>query len=329
MKIRHSIVGLLLGVTALVGAGCGQTLTPGLPATQYYNDIISRTNTLNDYISEMQESVANAKDQPNDTKKTHYSGRDHINGSMTATARSMTLDREGKVELDEETKNQIDDLLRRYYDKTDQTGATFEKLGDYVESEAYKDDNGKQFTTLEKDLQTQLDELVLLQTELGDLVKEKQDGVDLGLDENSTDPVEVGSLATDTLTTDAENAQQAALDWLDEYVETGKAGSTDDMTTAFDTLKADYDKYKPKAEAAGVSTLSFSGSSFDTYMTHLNDYINAYEVALRDIENGDLEGIEENIGDDSPIANGLAYAYNSEIVDTHNRLISSLQSDSR
>lgn len=329
MKIRHAIVGLLLGLTALVGAGCGETITPGVPATQYYNDIISQTNILNDQISQMQDSAANAKDQTNDIKKVHYSGRDHLNGSMTSSARALTVDREGKVEVDDATKNQVNDLLRKYYDKTDEAGATFAKLGDYTESEGYKDDNGEQFKTLEKDLQTQLDELLVIETELSDLVKTKQGEIDLGIDENSTDPVEIASLTTDTLTTDAENAQEAALNWLDEYVETGKAGSTDDMKAAFDTLKADYDSYKSKSDAAGVNTLTSSGSSFETYMNNINDYINAYEVALRDIESGDLEGIEANIGDDSPVSAGLAYLYNSKIVDSHNGLINLIQLDSR
>lgn len=332
MKIKHSIIGVMLGFSALLGAGCGESITPGVSATQYYNDIISQTNTIQRYISDMENSLTNAKDQTNELKKSYYSGRDHINGSMTASARTLTVDRTDKIDIDEETKKQVDDLLRTYYDKTDQTGATFEKLGNYAESEGYKDDNGEQFKTFEKELQTQLDELLVIQSELGDLMKEKQEGIDLGIDENSTDPVEIGILTTDTLTTDTENAQKAALDWLDEYVASGKAGSTDEMRSAFDTLKANYDNYKTKSEGAGVNTLQFSGSSFTTYMVNINDYINSYEVVLRNIENGDFEGIEVSIGDASLINAGnknLAYIYNEKIVSMHNSLINSFQTDSR
>jgi hypothetical protein len=328
-SLRKSLFASAAAVLVLVGAGCGSlSAFGGVTETQYYNDLISQTNSLNSQIGIMADAYAAVQDGSNADKASRYSGS-AMNDTMADTARSVTIDREASVDIDEGVRAEVDALAAQYFDLTNQAGGVMAQLADYSESESYKDDKGKQFKQMEKELKTALEELEPVQQELADLIEEKQDGIDLGIEEGSTDPLDVATLATDTLSSDAEDAQDAALAWLDAYLDSGTAGSTDDMQVAFDTLSQDYTTYEQRAKDAGVSNLTFSGSRFESYMGSMNDYINEYEATIRRINNGELEGIESNIGDDSIIEDGLASQYNNSIVRDHNSIINSLQSDAR
>lgn len=327
MSLQRTVLGLAACLLMLLGAGCG-AYTGAISETQYYNDLITQTNSLNSRIDLMNDAQAKAKDASNKEKAVQYGAYD-TSSTMANDARSLTIDREASVDIDEGTRSQVDSLAAQYFDLTNIAGGIFAELADYSDGEGYKDDKGKQFAQLEKELKVALDELEPVRQELSNVIEEKQDGIDLGVDESSTDPVDVATLATDTLSSDAEDAQDAAIVWLEEYLSTGKSGKTDDMQSALDTLVADYETYRGRAAEAGVAELTFSGSSFERYMEAINDYTNEYEATVRRINTGELEGIEENIGDDSIIANGLAHLYNNEIVSNHNMIVSSLQSDAR
>lgn len=334
MKRHQFLFGGAIFVTVLsVGAGCTnltnltnniQEATQDVAAgkmseTEYYNLVIQHMNTIADNVQIMDERALGAMEAEGaENKAVQYYKYDYLSGTMTDDARKALLEASISMENADAQKN-IEGKVDPYFTKVNEAGALYDQLAEYAEREQYKDDAGAKFTELEPQLKTKLEEIIPLQTDIFDTVEEYQNGVDLNIDENTSDPLEVIVLTQETLSDDVEAAHELYLTWADAYI-AGTTNEAGEMQAAFDTLSADYDKYKAKLDETNAADALNINIHLTGYMNAVDEYSILYEKTIRNINNKELEDIVD-------LDKKLSDQY-GEVIDEHNSLVSDVNSAS-
>ena len=228
---------------------------------------------------------------------------------------------------DETVRDEIEPKFKAYIDSYKSLVEANNKLADYCQREAHKDDNGAQVSPLTEDVDKKLTDFIDKDDDLNSTVKKIQRSTDLGIDENSTDPYDVITLASDVLTNDVEDAHTTYSSWITEKVDEGNPDGKA-VKNAKDKLKTDLDKYKNKAEAVKAAEAESVGSYFSSYLSEVEDFDVEYEKFARDVENGELttdranELIEE---DQTSVFGSPVYRAYSDVIDAHNDIVDAIE----
>jgi len=197
------------------------------------------------------------------------------------------------------------------------------QFSDYCSRESYKDDGGVQIKILVEDVKNKLDVFQDKSTNLSKIVEEIQEGIDLGIDENTTDPQEIIVLSSDTITADAKKAYRAYNTWLKDKVDGGDP-SVAEMKSAHEKLKADLNKYTKKSEALNAEEQDLVGTHFASYLDAVKKFDVEYEKFVRDAENGAITGekLNELVESEQEYWGGkITETYNG-VIDAHNLIVS-------
>ncbi len=322
--------GIVLALVVFTGAGC-ETLNKAyqqannvaidassikMPETEYYNKVIQNMNEMSDYtgiVSDAYDRFVEYKDvemRSNFIAQPTYSWYDNTKRDLVDNKPTMD-----NAEAQAKIEEKLISYLTEYKIMLDAYGA----LGEYYERGRYKDDHEAQTDTLAKALATAIDKVYDMQQEIFDLVDSYQNQINLGIDENTQDPLEVAILGQDKITNAAEQLYQDYSTWIEVYDADGQADIAA-MQASYDKFTAAADTYSAKAEAVHVKDSSFAGSSWTSYI----DAVNAYEMKFKNL----LRNAKANeVGDLTTLDKEVSGEYN-DLIDAHNNLVSSLNTTS-
>lgn len=198
------------------------------------------------------------------------------------------------------------------------------KFSEYCSRESYKDDGGTQIKTLAEDVENKLNTFQEKDDDLSKIIEEIQDGIDIGIDENTTDSREMIVLASDVITKDAKKAYRAYNTWLKSKLD-GDNPDAAEMKSAHEKLQADIKKYTAKAEAVKAEEESTMGTHFSSYLDAVKEFDVEYEKFVRDAESNNITGerLDKLVEAEQGYWGGeITEAYNS-VIDAHNGIVSS------
>ncbi|OGY85874.1 MAG: hypothetical protein A2233_00060 [Candidatus Kerfeldbacteria bacterium RIFOXYA2_FULL_38_24] len=333
---------LVVGGLVFMGAGCGKnglvsSITNTVSDTvsdvadnasgkmselDYYNLVIEHANKLSGNIDEFNSSL--------DTYDTFAYAREDKTcdykkpAIFTVTqefdeAKSVLVT--SKPTMEDATKQAaVEAKFTPYFDGYQAMLDSAQTFNDYCTSEKYKDDNGEKIQVYYDDLVAKIDEVTAKQSDLFAIIKEYQNGIDLGIDENTTKPNEMVILIENELTDKTESIYQNAFTPYAQDVLDEKEADFAPVQAAYDDLIADLATQKGRGESAGISQDTMLGTSYDLYLEQVNSFGVELEKLARDQKNGEVNA--DNILD---YDQKLSQAYQS-IISSHNSIVDLLDS---
>ncbi|NQV13122.1 MAG: DUF3829 domain-containing protein [Parcubacteria group bacterium] len=328
---------LVLAVALVVTLGTTGCVNQIKDAVQGVSDSVSSKTTTIDYLNQIVDVSADPSSQVNDWAYTSFNRHftsieaDTKECSYTIELTDMA-DQSGllgdKITVeDNSVKEKVEPKFKAYIESYKALVESNNKLADYCNRESYKDDDGAQISSLTDDLENKMNDFLSKDDDLHGTVKEIQKDTDLGISENSTDPYEVITLASDVLTSDVEDAHDSYVNWVEKKAN----GENPDITTAKnarDKLKSDMTKYKQKASDVKAAEAESVGSYYQSYIDEIDDFDVEYEKFVRSAESGELtsEKANELIEEDQTSSFGSdIYSAYSDVIDAHNAIVDAVE----
>ncbi|MFA5995537.1 MAG: DUF3829 domain-containing protein [Patescibacteria group bacterium] len=321
----------LLVVTMFVGAGCSSltnlfnkaaettadVTASKMTETEYYNKAIQGLNNMSDETGRVQDSYGRFTEAT--TADTRAITMINVNSTFYDMAKKDMVDDKPVME-NAEAQAKIEAKLTPYFSEYKTMLDANNALADYYLRGRYKDDAEAKKDELSGALSGSIDKVFVMQTELFDLIEQYQDKVDLGIDESTTDPLEVITLAQDKITNAAEKVYEDYGVWVEAYNVDTKTADIAPLETDYKTLADTYTTYKTKGEAVNAKDVTIAGSSYTSYMSAVDKFNIKFENLIRDAKGNsiaDLVALDEEVVE----------LYN-DVIDTHNSLVTSVQSAS-
>lgn len=320
------IPGLALALMLFTGAGCSSlsnvyqqatevatnTAANKMSETEYYNKVIQQMNGMSDYTGVVSDGYDRFVAYDSVEQRSSFTAQPTY--AWYDSAKKDLVDSKPEMQ-NAEAQQKIEAKLVPYIGEYKTMLDAYKALGEYYERGRYKDDNEAQKDALVTPLSESIDKVYDMQEEIFTLVEEYQSQVDLGIDENTQDPIEVATLAQDKITGDAKKLYKEYSTWIEAYDKDGKADTTA-MQAAYDQYKTDLATYSARADVAKVKDISFAGTSWTSYVDAAGKLEIKFENVLRDAKADsikDLVTLDEEVLD----------IYN-DLIDAHNSLVSSL-----
>ncbi|MBU1177833.1 YiiG family protein [Patescibacteria group bacterium] len=328
---------LLLAITLVVTLGTTGCVSKIKEAAKSVSESVSSKMSTIDYLNKIVEASKAPSSQVNDWAYASFNSHlTLIESTPKECSYTMELNEMAdqsnllgdKISVeDESVKNKVEPKFKAYIDSYETLREANNKLADYCNRETYKDDDGAQVSPLTEDVKSKMSDFITEDNDLNSTIKEIQRDTDLGIDENSTDPYDVITLASDALTNDIEDAHAAYSSWVTAKADGGNPDAST-VKSAEDKLKADMKKYKEKADSVKAEEAESVGSYYTSYISEVDDFDVEYEKFVRDVESGELttakanELIEE---DQTGITGSAVYGAYSDVIEAHNNIVDAVE----
>ncbi len=328
---------LLLVIMLLVTLGTTGCVSQIKEAVQNASESVSLKTTTIDYLNQIVEATRTPSSQVNDWAYASFNS--HLT-SVESTPKECSYTMEineiadqsnllgDNISVeDESVKNIVEPKFKAYLGSYKALREANNKLADYCNRETYKDDNGAQVSSLTEDTKSKMTDFIAKDNDLNSTVKEIQRNTDLGIDEDSTDPHDVITLASDVLTNDVEDAHVAYSNWVIAKAD-DKNPDISTVKSTKDKLKADIKKYKEKADSVKAKEAESVGSYYESYISVVDNFDVEYEKFARDAESGALttekanELLEE---DQTGIIGSAIYRAYGDVIDAHNDIVNAIE----
>jgi len=286
----------------------------------YLNNVVSAVEFPSDRGNWVYSMLDNHYEYTDNEKECRYGGG--TTSELEAMEDQSSLLGSSVSLSDKSVQDKVEPKFEAFIDAYSDLVTAHNEFNDYCDRESYKDDGGAQIKTLAEDLKNKLNTFQDADDNLSEVIEGIQDSIDIGIDENTTDPQEVIVLASDTITKDAKKAYRAYNTWLKSKLE-GDNPDAAEMKSAHTDFKADLDKYTKKAEAVNAEADSTMGTHFSSYLDAVKEFDVEYEKFVRDAENGNITGerLDELMEAEQGYWGGeITETYNG-IIDAHNWIV--------
>lgn len=294
--------------------------TSVLSETQYYNKVIQTLNTTADQNTQIQNTYRMFAEATSAESRAEIFKP--VDSTVYDTAKNTLLN-DTIVMQRAEAQDTIEVQLESYFDQYHSLLKANNAVAEYYQRGQYKDDQEAKKDELLNTFTEALHKVTASQVELFDVIGQYQNQVDLGIDANTTDPLEVVTLTQDTITKDAEQLFKGYQVWIQAYSKDNTTADLSTMQTDFDKLSADYKTYQQRASDVNVAvkTEPALSTAFQEYMESVNLYSIKLENVLRD-------GKNKAIVDVTTLDSEVVQLYNG-LIDKHNELVNQVQAQAK